>query len=597
MPPLLASVLLICLFAVAQGFSCSLNSISTVNNIIDRRTSFAALYSSYSDKMGKSAAGSLTRQSLRADLDLLIHGKQYNADTATDVSKSLLINDLMLLAFNLIVVLPVWLFLLIPTSIISFVGKFIFYQLSGSKAVDQEEADMEAVWKDSFKLQKGATGSEARDYDMIVYGATGFTGQLIVQYLKEKYGPNPGFKWAIGGRNVKRLEEIKESLGPEFSHVGIFGAAADDREALAHMTSHTKVVISTVGPYDLYGSPLVGKCVENGTHYCDITGEADWTKVMIEKYDDLARAHGSKVVHMCGCDSVPWDLLVMKIAAEFKKKQQHMATVDCYDYMKGAASGGTLYTIVNALHGSILNDKPMVSHSNRFVSNLSFDPMLKNQKGDKSIFKVANKLTLAPTWNKEIQAWTGFFVMSLVNGGVVRRSHALQGYNQVKSDDDPNLLSSKILYREGRVFPTFLSCLNDSIITYTAFTALSIPFLVSLLYKFNILPKPGEGPSEKVQKDSFCKVNAIGTSVEGGKVDASIYYPQDVGYYWTARMLCESGLSLALQLDKTAERGGVYTPAAGIGNVLLDRLVDAGVSFSISEVYGHNVDEEGKKED
>ena len=407
---------------------------------------------------------------------------------------------------------------------------------------------------------KKLTSKDAREFDLIVFGATGFTGKLVATYLAKNYGLK-GVKWAIAGRSQKKLEEIKAGLGDDVSSLQIVIADSSDVTALNKMVCRTKCIVSTAGPFLLYGSELVRQCAENGTHYCDITGETDWVRIMIDKYDDAARASGAKIVPFCGHDCVPWDLAVLKLSTEFKSQGDSLTEVHCYDEIRASASGGTMKTVFTALAN---RRKPKFA--------LGFDSLLKKSDKSKSENTIKPKLQFLPGYASEHKSWVGFFVMSMVMANCVRRSNALNDY------------SKKLTYYEAQVYPNFFAAANTFIGMLILGTVIYAPPLSWLFLALGLIPSPGEGPSKEDMDEGFLKITTYGYGQDKAKAPkvATFYFPTDPGYRDTARMLAECGLLLATEVHKANKDCGILTPASCMGLPLIDRLVATGSSMRVS---------------
>ncbi len=404
---------------------------------------------------------------------------------------------------------------------------------------------------------KYLTAKDKREFDLVVFGATGFTGKMVAAHIAKTYGVGKTVKWAIAGRSKGKLDAVAKDLGCD---VPIIIADSGDVNSLSTMVRSTKVIVSTAGPFLLYGSELVRQCSMNGTHYCDITGEIDWIRIMIDLYSDAAEKSGAKIIPLCGHDCIPWDLSVLALSNEFKKRGDTLTTVNCYDEIRGSASGGTVATIFTAL-----------SNRRKYKAALGFDPLLRTSEGTKcdAHYKPDVQMTLG--YSSEYQSWVGFFIMSMVMANCVRRSNVLLGY------------SKKLTYSEARVHANFFSAFNEAVglIIFSAF--LVIPPLSWLALKLGVMPSPGEGPSAATMDKGFLKITSFGHGADKSSkpIKAIMYFPTDPGYRDTARMLAESGLLLALEQEKTAKNAGFHTPASGLGMPLLDRLVATGSSFEI----------------
>eukprot|EP00051_Salpingoeca_urceolata_P017594 m.241426 g.241426 ORF g.241426 m.241426 type:complete len:498 (+) comp18999_c0_seq3:1810-3303(+) len=397
---------------------------------------------------------------------------------------------------------------------------------------------------------------DARTYDLVLFGATGFTGQLAAKYLASKYGAH--VRWALAGRRLSALEAVRnelKELNPALAGIPLLVADVNDPASLRAVVRNTKVVISTVGPFQRYGTRLVQLCALLGTDYCDITGESDWVRQMIDSFDETAQKSGARIVHFCGHDCVPWDLAVMEVARILREeKNEELASVSCYDEIRGSASGGTLETIFVSLEGR----KPV-------KSSLGFDPMLKSQSAEKSGHALRAKNQSFLGYSSERGSWVGPFVMAMVMANCIRRSNALNGYG------------TKLKYHEAVVFPSFFAGFVTTLQLMVFAMALFCPPLKWCMRK--VLPKPGQGPSVASMDKGFLKIEATGTGVGGSKASVGIYFPTDPGYRDTARMLVESGLCFVQSNAQIPAAGGVFTPAACQGRTLLQRLENTGTEY------------------
>ena len=287
-----------------------------------------------------------------------------------------------------------------------FVGNKVFGKRKETKKSDTQFAEEEEILRKHNHEAK-------REHDLVLFGATGFTGQLAAHYLAKNYGQvkTAGFKWALAGRRREALEALRRELvevnprsASELAKLPIIIADSGDFASLCRLASSTKVVITTAGPFDKYGSDLVLCCAEFGTGYCDITGETDWVRKMVDMYDDKARSTGARIVNQCGHDCVPWDLLVMECSKLLKAKGDSITEIRCYDEINGHVSGGTLDTILHSLSNRI-----------KYKSASGFDPLLKTADGTKSdtVFRSKNASFLG--YSHENSSWTGPFVMAAVS--------------------------------------------------------------------------------------------------------------------------------------------------------------------------------------
>ena len=406
--------------------------------------------------------------------------------------------------------------------------------------------------------------SQAR-FDVIVFGATSFVGQILCDYLFRRHGLDGGVKWAMAGRSPSKLESVRAALGEGAAGIELMVADAADEEALRAMCAQTGVVISTVGPYALYGSPLVKACVETGTDYVDLTGEAQWIHRMIEEHESRARKSGARLVHCCGFDSIPSDLGVHFHQKTAMEKFGEPATRIRMQVarIKGGASGGTVASILNI--------------AREMASNPSLRKILANPyslvPGGQARVRQPNVKT--PRRDAETGAWLGPFVMAAVNTRIVHRSNALQDYPW-----GVDFLYDESM-RMGRGLKGGLSA--------TALTGGLAAFMVGAalppsrwLMENYMLPKPGEGPSPEQQKNGMYDLRFYGTTASGNKLITKVTGDRDPGYGSTARMLGEAGVCLAHDIARTDVGGGFWTPATALGDALLARLQQhAGLTFEV----------------
>ena len=400
----------------------------------------------------------------------------------------------------------------------------------------------------------------------MIYGATGFTGRLAIQYVARQYGSK--IKWAIAGRSSSKLTELAQTLGEGYCSVLV--ADSSDPKSLAVMCSKTSVVATAAGPFARYGTPVVDACVKAGIDYCDITGETAWVRDMIADYDDAARKSGSRIVHLCGHDSVPWDLSTFMLAKQLKNKHNEtLAKVDFYDDIKSEPSGGTLETAFGIMFG-----KESKSKKSAAQKELGYDPLLKTPSGKESTNTLSAKnvaLYKAPTHAS--LPHRALFFMAGVNAYTVKRSNAVNGYG------------AKVVYCEGQAFPSFFAAACNLLGLALFGICLYIPPVRWLMRKF-LLPKPGEGPSAESMEKGYLNVLGVAKGSNGTVVKSTMSFKVDPGYKDTARMLVESALALSLEGDKIKSGGGVWTPGCCQKEVLLERLLKTGTAFAFHDEAG-----------
>ena len=403
-----------------------------------------------------------------------------------------------------------------------------------------------------------------RDFDIVVWGATGFTGALVAEYLLAQYGIGGNLRWAIAGRSEEKLEKLRHALGSEATALPTIVADSFDEQKLSDMAAKTRVVITTVGPYAKYGSQLVASCVEQGTHYCDLAGEAQWIRRMIDTHHEAARASGSRIVHCCGFDSVPMDIGVHFLQREAKRLHgDYCASIAMnVKAMRGTFSGGTMASMMNLVREA---------RADRDVARVLVHPYALNPDGERKGPDSVDQRGVR--FDETAQTWTAPFIMAGINTKVVRRSHALQGFPYGKD----------FRYREammmGEGAPGWLRAAGVAGGLGGFMLTASIGPMRRLLEKY-VLPKPGEGPSKDQRETGFFDLRQFGKLADGTVIRTKITGDRDPGYGSTSKMLAESGVCLAQ--DELASGGGVLTPAAAMGDALLSRLQEnAGLTFEV----------------
>lgn len=402
-----------------------------------------------------------------------------------------------------------------------------------------------------------------RAYDVVLYGASGFVGKQTVQYFARPTAPDQ-VRWAIAGRNRQKLEAVRDEVGIT---ADVLVADSQDQSAIDAIVSQTRVLLTTAGPFALHANALVDACVRFKTHYVDITGETPWVRTLIDRYHAQAAADGTRIIPCCGFDSVPSDLGAYLVVRYMRQEwgvpcQQ----VNAYFQMAGGFNGGTLASAFN------LYDSDQTAQMN--------DPFLLNPSTGHTQAEIEqNRDSIAPSFALDLNTWVGFFFMAPVNTRVVRRSNAL--YDELQEP-----YGSGFTYQEYFKFDEPLAWLKATGVTagLALFTGvLQQPQLRSLLQP--ILPQPGKGPSEQTMNEGWFSCELVGTAVDGRKVRGLIRDQGDPGNRATVKLVCESALSLALQSDKLPggqERGGILTPATGLGDVLADRLRRAGMTIDVN---------------
>jgi len=403
-----------------------------------------------------------------------------------------------------------------------------------------------------------------REFDVIVYGATGFTGTLVAEYLLRQYGLDSNLKWSIAGRDAGKLEAVKASLGETPTDLQVIVADSRDPGALAALAARTRVVLTTVGPYAMYGSDLVEACVAAGTDYCDLAGEVQWIRKMVDTHHEQARQTGARIVHCCGFDSIPMDIGVYFLQQAAKERHGgYCRSIALYvKATKGTASGGTIASMMNIIQEA---------KKDRSIARMMANPYALNPEGEREGPDERDQQKVIH--DKDAGCWTAPFVMAGVNTRVVRRSHALAGYPYGRD----------FRYREavltGKGIGGWLKGMLMTLALGALVVGISFSVTRKLLQKF-VLPKPGEGPSPELQQSGFFNLMQIGRLADGGTLRTRITGDQDPGYGSTSKMLGEAAVCLAK--DDLDARGGVLTPAFAMGDSLLTRLRDnAGLTFDV----------------
>ncbi len=406
-----------------------------------------------------------------------------------------------------------------------------------------------------------------RQFDVVLFGATSFVGQLCAQYLS-RAAPS-GLRVALAGRSHERLLELQESLGERATGWPLLIAETGDPGSLAALAEGTRVLATTVGPYRRYGLPVVEACAAAGTHYADLTGEVLFMREAIDRYNEPAAASGARIVHSCGFDSIPSDLGVLllheTVAADETGELEETTLV--VRAMKGGASGGT----VASLKGTV-DDARADRRLARLLADpyaLSPDRQAEPDLGPEADLRIARH-------EPELGMWVAPFIMGSINTRAVRRSNALQGW----------VYGRHFRYREvmgagdGPRGALQAGALAAGVGALAA--GLSIGPTRAVLDR--ILPSPGEGPSASRREDGFFRIDIHARTSTGANYRCRVAAQGDPGYQATSVMFGESAMALALDGPQLPARAGVLTPASGIGHTLIDRLRAAGQTFEVDRI-------------
>ncbi|WP_421788591.1 saccharopine dehydrogenase family protein [Hyphobacterium sp.] len=402
-----------------------------------------------------------------------------------------------------------------------------------------------------------------RKYGIVVYGATGFTGRLVAEYLDAHYRGDNAVKWAMAGRSPGKLEAVRDEIGisPE---VDLMTADASDPASLKAMAQSAQVVITTVGPYQLYGEPLLTACAEAGTDYVDLCGEPAWMAQMIGKYQGAAAASGARLVFSCGFDSVPFDLGVWFLQEEAKRAQGRPVprVKGRVRKMKGTFSGGTAASLTATI-AAVSKDRSLL----KLLTNpFSLCPGFSGPKQPHSA---------EAEYDEAAASWTAPFVMAPINTKNVHRSNFLSGHpygedfvydeRMLTGDGDKGEKRAKSAARQDKMQNVMLAMAPTRWILKTF-----------------MMPKPGEGPDKEARETGFYDILFIGESSDGRVVKASVKGDKDPGYGSTSKMISECALCLLLDIDRETTPGGIWTPAAAMDGKLVERLqAKAGLTFAV----------------
>jgi short subunit dehydrogenase-like uncharacterized protein len=401
-----------------------------------------------------------------------------------------------------------------------------------------------------------------RELDLVLFGATGFTGKLVAGYLAQR---RPLLRWAIGGRSKEKLEQLRVDL--DLPSLPLVVHDSLDATSMTALARRARVICSTVGPYAEWGSPLVASCAAEGTHYCDLSGEPDWVRAMIDAHHQQAVTSGARIVPSCGFDSIPSDLGVLILGEHFAKQGRRLASARLrVTSLRGGASGGT---IASALGIAKRMRDPAVR---RIVG----DPYALNPEGERQ--GPDRDEPLGPRRDSATGHWLAPFIMAAANTRVVRRSNALAGYPWGRD------------FRYEEVFDTgagakgLASAMAMSAGTVAFGAAIAVvPGLVA-----RVLPAPGQGPDRETREHGRFRITIDGIADDGAIAHAHVAADRDPGYGATAVILGEAAVCLAG--DGLPARAGLLTPGTAMGDILIDRLRAAGIRFGVDSSTRFPVD-------
>ena len=384
-----------------------------------------------------------------------------------------------------------------------------------------------------------------KSFDVVIYGATGFTGKLVVEYMQEKYGKDEGISWATAGRSEEKLNSVREELKVG-SNVPQLLVDSNDTDSIASMVQQTKCVLTTVGPYQLYGANILQQCVIHGVDYVDLCGEPGWMHEMINEYSDQAKETGARIVFSCGFDSIPFDLGVYFLQKEVIAQHGQPASNvrGRVRDMNGEFSGGTAASLGATM--ASLKEKPELFEVlvNPFALSNGFTGPEQAQDSK-------------PIYDDKLETWVAPFFMAPINTKNVHRSNALMDH----------------LYGED-------FCYNEMWIQGPGEEGKAAAEFVGSMNPLADAPAPGEGPSKESRENGNYDVLFCADLTDGSSLHASVSGDMDPGYGSTSKMIAESALCL---VNDCAELGGgIYTPAPAMGEKLITRLqANAGLTFKI----------------
>lgn len=386
-----------------------------------------------------------------------------------------------------------------------------------------------------------------KEFDIVVHGATGFTGRLVVEYLMARYPAGSGLRWAMGGRSAEKLAAVRDEIGAP-ANTPLVVTEGTDPASLKALTDRTRLVLTTVGPYQLYGNELVAACAASGTDYVDLCGEPAWMRKMIDAHEAQAKASGARIVFSCGFDSIPFDLGVFMLQNEMKAKFGHPASRvrGRVRRMKGTFSGGTAASLKATMAAAMKDPAVLELLRSPFSLTPGFTGP-KQPSGSK------------PMLEEDLGTWSAPFVMAAINTRNVHRSNLLLGHAY-----GTDFVYDEMLFtgpgEKGEALANAVA--NDK--SMNSDTG----------------PKPGEGPSKEERETGYYDALFIGQDAQGNMARVSVAGDRDPGYGSTSKMIAESAACL-LQ-DVAGAKGGIWTPGAVMGDALIKRLAaNAGLTFKV----------------
>ncbi len=385
-----------------------------------------------------------------------------------------------------------------------------------------------------------------RELGIVIYGATGYTGKLVAEYLNSQYGSDGRLRWAMAGRSQDKLVAVRDELGIA-GELPLVVADAGDPASLQDMVQRAKVVITTVGPYQLYGSELVAACAAAGTDYVDLCGEPTWMRQMIDQHDETAKASGARIVFSCGFDSIPFDLGVFFLQQEaLRQTGAPLPRVrGRVRGLKGVWSGGTLASFRATMAAAAKDPSLVATLTNPFALTPGFTGP-------------EQPTGMKPVYDEMLDSWVAPFVMATINTKNIHRSNLLLGH----------------LYGQDFVY-------DEMLITGPGEQGEALANAVASDKSMaEDTTAPGEGPTREQRESGSYDLLFLGQAADGSIIRAGVKGDMDPGYGSTSKMIAES--AVCLLNNPGATTGGIQTPAPAMGSLLIDRLQrNAGLTFEI----------------
>lgn len=388
-----------------------------------------------------------------------------------------------------------------------------------------------------------------KPFDLVVHGATGFTGRLVVEYLLRRYPAGSGLRWAMGGRNAAKLAAVRDELGAP-ADTPLVVTDTGNPASLQALMEQTRLVLTTVGPYQLYGNELVAACASAGVDYVDLCGEPAWMRQMIDAHEAAAKASGARIVFSCGFDSIPFDLGVFMLQREMQARfgQPAQRVRGRVRKMKGTFSGGTAASLKATMAAAAAQPGVLELLRNPFSLTPGFEGP-RQPSGSK------------PMVDEVLDLWVAPFVMAAINTRNVHRSNFLLGH----------AYGADFVYDEMMV--TGAGEKGEALANAVA---------ADKSLGADDGPKPGEGPSREERESGFYDVLFIGNDTAGHSLRVGVKGDRDPGYGSTSKMITEAAVCLLQDAPDTP--GGIWTTAPAMGNALIARLkANAGLSFTVEE--------------